>query len=178
MAPEGHGGFRRIWERPKWRLPVGMTLQSSAFQNGDRIPIRHTGDGEDHSPPLTWSIPPPSTRELVLLCDDPDAPRTEPWVHWVIYNLPLGHSELPEGIPKVGVLTEPRGALQGVNSWGNLGYGGPAPPAGHGQHRYYFRLYALSSPLAVGAGLSKPELLRKIEGLVVARGELMGTYSR
>ncbi len=160
-----------------------MTLQltSSAFAQGHAIPKKYTGEGEDVSPPLAWSGVPAGTKELALICDDPDAPTPEPWVHWVIYKLPAGAKGLPEGIPRKPRLKDPPGALQGKNSWPAAeatGYRGPMPPRGHGIHHYYFKLYALDCELEAPPGLEKKQLLEKIEGHVLAEGVLMGSYER
>src|SRR5262245_41575250 len=121
-------------------------LQSPAFESGAAIPRKHTGDGEDISPALSWSDLPPGTQELALIVDDPDAPTPEPWVHWVMYRIPISASQLPERIPPAQRVPQPAGAVQGRNTWPNgLGYRGPAPPKGHGVHRYFFRLYALDT---------------------------------
>ena len=160
-----------------------MTLKitSSAFAQGHPIPKKYTGEGTDVSPPLEWSEIPDGTKELALICDDPDAPRDEPWVHWLIYKIPATAKGLPEGVPRKARLKEPAGALQGKNSWPegkNTGYGGPMPPPGHGVHHYYFKLYALDAPLPDEPGLDKKALLEKIRGHVLAEGVLMGTYER
>jgi Raf kinase inhibitor-like YbhB/YbcL family protein len=155
-----------------------ITLTSTAFAHNQPIPRRHTGDGEDRSPPLSWSGVPERTRELALICDDPDAPTPQPWVHWVIYKIPATATALPEGIPAAAALTSPAGALQGKNTWGTIGYRGPAPPRGHGVHHYHFRLYALAAPLEAPPGLEKEALLAKMKDLVLAEGELIGTYQR
>jgi len=155
-----------------------LILRSPAFSEGSPIPRRHTGDGEDLSPPLLWSGLPPTTRELALIVDDPDAPTPEPWVHWVIYKLPVTMDGLAEGVPPVGRPGVVPTALQGRNSWKAAGYRGPAPPKGHGVHRYFFKLYALDKALNLAEGLDKAGLLKAIEGHVVAQGELMGTYQR
>jgi len=160
---------------------VKITVTSSAFKDGSPIPKKHTGEGEDVSPALSWSGVPAGTQELALICDDPDAPTPEPWVHWVIYKIPAAATGLPEGVAKTAQLKEPAGALQGKNSWPdgeNTGYGGPMPPPGHGRHRYYFKLYALKAPLAVQAGLTKKQLLAQMSGKILAEGQLMGTYER
>ena len=157
-----------------------LTIRSRAFENEARIPVKHTADGADVSPALSWSDVPAEAKELALICDDPDAPRPEPWVHWVIYKLPASLTGLPEGVPKRARLSEPAGALQGKNSWpsGNIGYRGPAPPKGHGVHHYRFTLYALDAALEPPAELTKDELLEKMRGHVVAEGTLVGTYER
>ncbi len=157
-----------------------LTIESPAFQNNAVVPRKHTGDGADFSPPLTWTGVPTGTVELALICDDPDAPTPEPWVHWVIAKIPASAVGLPEGVPRTGTLDTPTGAVQGVSSWpsDNLGYRGPAPPPGHGTHHYYFKLYALGSALPVSTGLTKAQLLTAMEGHVLAQAELIGTYER
>ena len=160
---------------------MAIKLTSSAFEEGQRIPKKYTFDGIDVSPPLAWTGVPEGTKELVLICDDPDAPTPEPWVHWVIYKIPANVTNLREDIPRKTRLTDPPGTLQGKNSWQdkqNVGYRGPMPPQGHGTHRYYFTLYALEAKLAVEAGMDAKSLLKDIEGHVLDKGQLMGTYSR
>jgi Raf kinase inhibitor-like YbhB/YbcL family protein len=161
-------------------IPMTIQIASTAFQPGEPIPRKHTGDGEDISPPLSWSGLPGGTKQLALVCDDPDAPRAEPWVHWVIYRLPGNLASLPEGVPNTARLESPAGAMQGRNSWSSgkiIGYRGPAPPPGK-VHHYRFRLYALDADLPLDADLDKDLLLKSIEGHVLARGELVGTYER
>ncbi|HEV3167035.1 MAG TPA: YbhB/YbcL family Raf kinase inhibitor-like protein [Isosphaeraceae bacterium] len=155
-----------------------QSFRSPAFTEGRAIPTRHTEDGEDLSPELSWSGLPKGTKELALIVDDPDAPTPEPWVHWLIYNIPADAPGLPENMPRDPALESPAGALQGKNSWGTLGYRGPAPPKGHGTHHYHFKLYALDAPLQVGPGIDKKELLDAMSGHVLSHGELVGTYKR
>jgi len=157
---------------------MSMTIRSDAFDNGRAIPRRHGEDGEDLSPPLTWSNPPEGTRELALIVDDPDAPRAEPWVHWVLYKIPADVRTLHEGIAGTPTLDVPPGAMQGKNSWGTDGYRGPAPPKGHGTHHYHFHLYALDAPLRAAQGLDKAGLREAMQGHVLAEAELIGTYER
>ena len=130
-----------------------MEIRTSAFANGEKIPTGFTGDGEDVSPALTWSAVPNGAKELALICDDPDAPTPEPWVHWVIYKIPVGAMGLAEHVQTTEALAEPTGTFQGRNSWGTIGHRGPAPPPGHGVHHYHFKLYALDNALGVGGGL-------------------------
>ncbi|MCW8141451.1 MAG: YbhB/YbcL family Raf kinase inhibitor-like protein [Planctomycetota bacterium] len=157
-----------------------LQLRSPAFSPGERIPRRHARppEGLDASPPLTWSLVPEGARELVLICDDPDAPSAEPWVHWVAYRIPAAARALAEGIPKDERPGNPEGMLQGQNSWGRVGYGGPQPPVGHGTHHYHFRLFAIDTHLSLGPGATKEEVLQAIDGHVLAEGELVGTYER
>ncbi len=150
-----------------------LRLESAAFQNGRPIPSVYAADGRNVSPPLSWSGVPPETKSLALICEDPDAPRGI-WVHWVLYDLPPSVTSLPEGIPAQETLAG--GGTHGKNDFGRPGYGGPAPPSG--KHRYFFRLYALGRDLSLSAGATRKQLLGAMEGHVLARGELMGTYSR
>jgi Raf kinase inhibitor-like YbhB/YbcL family protein len=153
-------------------MPLQVT--SPAFAEGQVIPRKYTGDGDDLSPPLAWSAPPAGTASLALICDDPDAPRGT-WVHWVLYNLPGDLRGLDEATPTQKSIAN--GALQGINDFGNTGYGGPAPPPGK-PHQYYFKLYALDAKLPAAAGLTKQQLLDAMKGHVVAEGAIMGTYKR
>jgi Raf kinase inhibitor-like YbhB/YbcL family protein len=149
---------------------MAIEIKSPAFAAYAPIPKEHTGEGRDVSPPLAWTGVPAGTRELALICDDPDAPTPEPWVHWVLYGLPAETRSLAAA--RAGCGTE------GTNSWSSRGYRGPMPPRGHGMHHYSFRVYALDTELDAGAGLSKPELLAAIDGHVLGTGELIGTYER
>lgn len=145
-----------------------MELTSQAFDHGAAIPRRYTCQGDDVSPPLAVSGVPPGTRSLALMMDDPDAPRGT-WDHWVLYDIPADVTSVPEG-------GAPAGATAGRNSWGRTGWGGPCPPSG--RHRYFFRLYALDAEPGLGPGATKQELERAIEGHVLDRAELMGTYQK
>jgi hypothetical protein len=148
------------------------------FEPNQPIPRRHAGEGRDLSPTLAWEGVPEGTKQFALIVDDPDAPRAEPWVHWVAYGIGPECTSLPEGIPTSPHVSEPVDLLQGKNSWDKVGYGGPAPPPGHGVHHYHFKLYALDTALALKPGLSKEELLKAMEGHVLADAELVGTYER
>lgn len=158
-----------------------LSLRSDAFTDQQQIPVRYTGDGADVSPPLAWDAVPAGTREFALLCDDPDAPTPQPWVHWVLYNLPADCRSLPEGLSGAASLLAASGARQGRNSWTSgqvIGYRGPAPPRGHGRHHYHFRLIALDAPLKLRMGVSAVELQRAMQGHILETGELVGLYSR
>jgi Raf kinase inhibitor-like YbhB/YbcL family protein len=152
-----------------------MDLASTAFQEGTVIPRQCTGDGKDLSPPLQWSRVPASTKTFALIVDDPDAPRKEPWVHWVVFDVPASAHELGEGMPAAEDL--PGGGKQGKNDFGNVGYGGPAPPPGK-PHRYYFKIYALDTTLNLPGGATKHDVEQAMQGHIVAQGQLMGKYSR
>lgn len=151
-----------------------LQLSSPAFAPGHPIPIRHTCDGDDVSPPLHWSDPPARTKSFAVICDDPDAPHG-PWVHWVLYHVAAATRELPEDLPPTEIL--PGGAKQGVNDFHRSGYGGPCPPPGR-PHHYFFRLYALSNEPKLPPAATKSDLLAAMHGHVLAEARLMGTYQR
>lgn len=156
---------------------MSLSLSSPSFASNAEIPVRHTCDGDDVSPPLRWSGLPLGTRSLALIVDDPDAPdpaapqRT--WVHWILYNLPATTDGLAEGITAAQL---PAGTREGLNDWKRTGYGGPCPPVG--RHRYFHKLYALDAVLPDLGRPDKARLLKAIEGHVLARAELIGTYER
>ena len=157
----------------------GLHLTCPSFTEGFPIPKDYTADGQNASPPLAWTDPPEGTRSFALICDDPDAPSSKPWVHWVLFKLPGTATALPEGIPaETREVKNPAGALQGLNSWAKLGWGGPLPPVGHGTHHYHFKLYALDAAVSLPPSAGKEELLRAMTGHVLAEGELIGTYRR
>ena len=152
-----------------------MTLEitSSVFSEGEMIPTRYTCDGPDVSPDLAWSGIPETAQSLALICDDPDAPMGT-WVHWVLFNIPVGANGLPAKIAPDATLED--GAQQGTNDFGRLGYGGPCPPGG--THRYFFKLYALDTRLDLASGITKAQLVDAMEGHVLAEAQLMGKYKR
>jgi Raf kinase inhibitor-like YbhB/YbcL family protein len=173
--------------RPADSQPAGgstmqLTVRSTAFEAGQAIPKKYTGEGTDVSPALSWSGAPAGTVEFALILDDPDAPTAEPWVHWVIYKVPPTVTELKEGLPRSEKLAEPAGTLQGQNTWpkkdGNIGYRGPMPPPKHGVHHYHFKVYALGKAVTLGPGATKKQLLEAMKGQILAEGELIGTYQR
>jgi Raf kinase inhibitor-like YbhB/YbcL family protein len=154
-----------------------MTIKvtSTAFQEGGMIPQQYTCDGANISPPLSWTGVPGGVKTLALITDDPDAPKGV-FTHWVLFNLPASSRELPENVPAQERL--PDDAKQGTNSFKKIGYGGPCPPSGDEAHRYFFKLYALDTELALDAGATKEQLLKAMDGHIVAEGQLMGRYKR
>lgn len=147
-----------------------LRLTSSAFEESARIPKKFTGEGQDVSPMLSWSGVPAGTKQLALICDDPDAPMSKPFVHWVAYGIPADWRSLPEG--------DVEGITEGQNDFGNSGYGGPMPPPGHGVHHYHFKLYALDEQVDLDPGATKKELLQAMEGHILEEADLVGTYER
>ena len=150
-----------------------IKITSSAFDEGGIIPSKYTCDGINISPPLKWELLPDNTKSIAIICDDPDAPMGT-WVHWVIYDIPSGITELPENIPDDKKLNI--GAVQGKNDFKKIGYGGPCPPGG--THRYFFKIYALDKALNLKPGITKSELLKAMENHILAKGQLMGKYKR
>jgi len=150
------------------------TISSKSIQEGQIIPKLHTADGKDSSPQLSWTAPPPETKSIALICDDPDAP-VGTWVHWVIYNIPAGERGLPQAVSKNKKLQN--GSKQGTNSFGKIGYNGPSPPPGK-PHRYFFKIYALDTVLDLEPGVKKEKLLSAMKDHVLAEEKLMGTYGR
>jgi Raf kinase inhibitor-like YbhB/YbcL family protein len=149
-----------------------MKLTSTSFQN--QIPAKYTCSGAGLSPQLAWNAPQTRTSSFALIVTDPDAPRGT-WVHWVLYNLPAETRALPEGLPALGQL--PDGALQGRNDFGEIGYGGPCPPPGP-PHHYHFTLYALDAKLNLPVGAMRAQVEAAMQGHILAKGELVGSYQR
>ncbi len=149
-----------------------MQLNSPAFREGEPIPKQHGYKDKNVSPPLKWSDVPKETKSFALIADDPDAPRKEPWVHWVLFNIPADTRELPAS--PAGKINLP-GAKQGANDFKKPGYGGPSPPSG--THRYYFKLYALDTVLDLKEGATKDQLLNAMKDHVLGQGQLMGKFS-
>jgi Raf kinase inhibitor-like YbhB/YbcL family protein len=148
-------------------------LTSSAFVHKGVIPTQYSCKDKDQSPTLSWSGAPAGTKSYALIVDDPDAPSGT-WVHWVYYNIPASQTSLMEGLAREKEFKD--GSRNGENSWGVLGYDGPCPPSG--THRYFFKMYALDAVLALEPGATKPELLKAMQGHILATAELMGTFKK
>lgn len=154
---------------------MAMEIKSPAFADGDAIPTQYTCQGDNLSPPLSWTGIPEQTKSLVLIIDDPDAPDPlapkMTWVHWVLYNLPPDSGGLPEAAKNL-----PPGTKQGLNDWNKTGYGGPCPPIG--RHRYVHKLYALDIVLT---GLNQPTkalIEQAMAGHILDQTEMIGTYKK
>lgn len=151
-----------------------ITLTSTAFKDGGTIPSKHTGEGDDVSPALSWSSAPGDTRAFAVICHDPDAPLisaggTYGFVHWVLYNIPGDVASLAEA---------DAGYTQGRNDFGKPGYGGPMPPEGHGVHNYFFWILALNDDAPVAEGLDMWSFLKEVEPRVIGMNRLVGQYRR
>jgi Raf kinase inhibitor-like YbhB/YbcL family protein len=162
-------------EQEKTVMPLSLT--SPSFQHQHAIPARHTCDGPNVSPPLSWSGVPTGAKSLLLIVDAPDAPDPAApkmtWVHWLLYNISPDSSDLREGVAVSG--TSP-GTLQGMNDFHSPSYGGPCPPIG--QHRYFFKLYALDVVLPDMHYPSKATLEKAMQNHILAKSELIGLYQR
>jgi hypothetical protein len=150
---------------------MSLKLASSAFQPQGAIPPRHSKDGGNVSPTLSWSGVPKEARSLALIVDDPDAPSGV-FVHWLLYGIPISTNGLAEGQPATEIPSD--GMRQGRNGFGELGYGGPQPP--NGTHRYIFHLFALDSELDLPPGASRHQLDQALKGHVIGEAQLVGTY--
>jgi hypothetical protein len=156
---------------------MDLSVKTKGFDAGRPIPKKYAykGEGQNISPPLAWSGAPDNTSTYAIIVDDPDAPspknpRPNPWVHWVVYNIPGDTTSIEEG--------DDGGGTQGRNDFGEKSYGGPMPPAGSGAHRYFFKVYALDTELRLDPGATKEELIDAMEGHVLAKGQIHGTYEK
>ena len=156
---------------------LGLTITSTAFAHNGSIPALYTCDGKDFSPPLAFGGVPSGAKSLALIVDDPDAPDPAApqmtWVHWVLYNIPVVTQGLPEAVKPTAL---PAGTREGRNDWGRTGYGGPCPPIG--RHRYFHKLYALDIALPPLAQPDKSALEKAMQGHILLRAELIGTYQK
>ena len=154
-----------------------MQMTCSAFKPGGSIPSRFTCDGGNVSPPLEWTGVPAQAKSLALIVADPDAPDPKApkmtWVHWILYDVPADSKGVREAVPSKAL---PAGTLEGANDWGKTGYGGPCPPIG--RHRYVFTLIALDAVLPDLHGPSRAALEKAMDGHVLGKAELIGTYQR
>jgi Raf kinase inhibitor-like YbhB/YbcL family protein len=155
-----------------------LTITSSSFGTDQPIPTKYTPLGANISPALSWSVAPAGTRELVLICEDPDAPMPRPFVHWILHGLPANAASLPEGVPTEGELKQLGSAVQGQNDFKTRGWNGPKPPPGHGVHHYHFQLFALDTSLKLEPDTPLDVLVKSMKGHVLAQGEVVGTFER
>lgn len=157
-------------------ITMTLVLTSPAFAERATIPQKFTCDGPNVSPAFAWSGAPATTRTFALIVDDPDAPAGT-WTHWVLFNLPGKVSALPEHVAQDETVASLGGAVQGRNDFKKIGYGGPCPPPGK-PHRYFCKLYALDTSLALHPGATKAQLEAAMQGHIVATAQLVGTYAR
>jgi hypothetical protein len=164
-------------------IPAGgglqsLALTSSAFKADQMIPKEFTADGQNISPPLKWTMGPPQTQSYVLFVEDPDAPGKNLFVHWIVYGLPANVTSLPQGASSaMGGGSPVSGMIQGANSKGLNSYTGAEPPPGK-MHRYFFELFALNKAINLPAGASKQQVVTAMNGHVLTKAVLVGTYKR
>jgi Raf kinase inhibitor-like YbhB/YbcL family protein len=152
------------------KINLGMlNITSSAFKHGERMPDDHSGNGSGVSPGLTWEGVPAATQSFAVIAHDWDAPLARGFSHWVLYGIPAEVRELPQGGG-----TE---YTQGSNGLAAPGYVPAGPPPGHGDHFYYFHVYALDADLGLEAGLTADELLERITAHIIEQARIVGTYS-
>lgn len=152
-----------------------LEILTTAQESDGRLAERHSADGGNISPPLSWTGV-PGAGAYALIVEDPDAPREQPFLHWMVWNIPGGETRLLEALPADRALVRPAGAIQGRNDSGGYGWYGPKPPPGHGLHRYYFQLFALDEPLRMDADTPLRDLVNALKAHTIAKGELVATY--
>jgi Raf kinase inhibitor-like YbhB/YbcL family protein len=150
-----------------------LHVASGSFKDGENMPRKLTCDGPDISPDLQLPAPPAGTKSFAIVMDDPDAPQ--PFTHWIAYDIPADTHEVMEGTSAHNKRFEH--AVEGVNSFGDIGYGGPCPPSGS-PHHYVFRIYALDVSLGLPAGQTREQLAAAVHGHVLAEGRITGLYGR
>ena len=168
------GDERLIFQQPAFLSAQSLRVSSSAFEEGARMPTRFSADGQNISPPLSWSGLPVETQSLALIVEDPDAPLPNPFVHWLAWNIEPSTTALAEGVSP----NEASMMSQGKNSGLKTGWTGMAPPKGDLPHHYHFQLFALNAKLDLEAGAGRGALIKAMEGKVIARGQTVGTFQR
>jgi len=175
MLIVGHPALAAETLTSKGGSAMTMQITSTAFTHNGGIPALYTCQGKDISPSLSWSGIPAGAKSLVLIVDDPDAPDPAApkmtWVHWVLYNIPPTATGFAEAVKNL-----PAGTKDGLNDWKRTGYGGPCPPIG--RHRYFHKLYALDTVLPDLGKPTKAQLEKAMEGHVLAKTEIVGTYQK
>lgn len=155
-----------------------MEITSSGFKDQGKIPIQYVmpgAGGKNISIPLTWKNIPAGTKSFALSMVDPH-PVAQNWVHWLVINIPKEATSIEEGASRKKM---PPGSLELKNSFGDIGYGGPQPPKGTGDHPYVVTLYALNvEKLELGASTSLSAFKKAIEGKVIESASITGRYGR
>lgn len=172
------GEERLAWSKPELAATRELFVRSDAFEGLTSIPSKYSVDELGISPPLSWSTVPDGTKSIALVVEDPDAPTPDPFVHWLLYNVPADLRGLPEDVRHEEIAAAARGAMQGKNSMLKLGWTGMAPPKGDTPHHYHFQLFALDSTLDLKPGAGRSALFEAMMGHVIGRGDLVGTYQR
>jgi Raf kinase inhibitor-like YbhB/YbcL family protein len=169
-VPQERAGEERLAWRRLHLQPDGFRLFCDSFSEDEAIPRQHAADGGNLRPLLRWAGIPPGTKSLALLVEDPDSPTVNPFVHWLVYNIPLDADDIADAIGE--------GARQGLNSMFGSTWTGCAPPKGDTPHRYVFQLFALDRPLDLGENAGRSAFLKAMKGHVLGCAVTMGTYQR
>lgn len=173
------GEERLAFNRPELNASAQFPVESSAFAQGSVIPAKFSsGEGQNVSPALRWAQIPDGAASMALIVEDPDAPTPKPFVHWLMYNIPMSVDWLPEDVRHEEIVAAAGGAMQGKNSQMKIGWTGMAPPKGDTPHHYHFQLFALDRPLDLKPGAGRSALLEAMAGHVLGAGHLVGTYQR
>jgi Raf kinase inhibitor-like YbhB/YbcL family protein len=178
MSPVHAGDDKLLINKCCDRSSRKIEIHSEAFDDGGEIPVKYSGEGQNVSPPLKWSGVPAEAREVILVCEDPDAPMPKPFVHWVVSGIDPMQAQVPENVDKAAHPSAIAAATQGENSYSKTGYAGPMPPPGHGTHHYHFEIFALDQPLSMKDAPDRDTLMKAMAGHVLAHGEVIGTYKR
>lgn len=178
MTPVRDTGDRRaiLFEMPLTETQNNIQVSSQAFSEGEAIPQMYSGYADSVSPAISWSNVPENVKSFALVMEDPDVNMDQPFVHWIMYNIPASARDLRQDVPNEKELNEPKGALQGTNSKGTIGYFGPRPPKDDPAHHYHFQIFALDTELDLQSGADRTELMQAMRGHVVGKGQLVGTY--
>ena len=170
--------FNGIIYRVAYASPPAGGESAAAFKAGEPIPKTYAAEGDNISPPLSWTAP-EAARSLVVILDDPDAAEPKPFTHWIAYDIPGAVTALREGLPREQVLVDPKGLKQGMNGRDTFGYAGPNPPVGAAAHNYHLQDFVLDTEsLGIDPGATRAEVLEAMTGKVLAKGKILGTYQR
>lgn len=172
------GNERLAWAKPELACAKELFVRSDAFENMGEIPGKYSADGQDISPPLSWSAMPEGTQSIALMVEDPDAPTPEPFVHWLMYNIAPELRGIPEDVRHEELAAAAKGAMQGKNSNLKLGWTGMAPPKDDTPHHYHFQVFAVDKRLDLEPGAGRTALIEAMSGHVIGRGEIVGTFQR
>ncbi len=172
---EQHSGESIAIMRVEPIYDTGVLVTCPVQEADGRLPDRYSAYHDNISPPLAWSDV-PEVQAWAIIVEDPDAPREEPFIHWMIWNIAGEVTALAEGIGNVPDPVTPQGAVQGRNDMGGYGWFGPRPPVGHGVHRYYFQVFALNEVIEMGPDTPLEQLLHALKARTLAKGEMMATY--
>jgi Raf kinase inhibitor-like YbhB/YbcL family protein len=170
-----HSGQALTIQRIAPSRGTGVVVACPIVQADGHLPDRYSAYHDNISPPLEWTDA-PEVKAWAIVVEDPDAPREEPFLHWLVWNIPGELRGVPEGMGNAPRPASPQGVIQGRNGSGGYGWFGPRPPPGHGLHRYYFQVFALADRIEMGPDTPLHDLQNALKALTIADGETMATY--